>query len=438
MFVIYNILISAFFLLLLPLSLLFIFLKTELVVKEFTGRLGIYPEKFNNYIDYLKKEEIELIWLHAASVGELMMAKCIIEKLVEQYPNIGYIVSTNSSSGMKMAEQLFGQEKTILIPMDLPWITKSLVNKIKPKVTILVEFEAWPNFINYLSKIGSKIVLINGSMDKKIFKYYKIFPGLLKATLNRLDLICMQSEKEKEKIKALGVTHSKIKITGNMKFNNYAKIIDKEEIKGLKDQLKIPYNANIFIAGSTHAGEEEVIFGIYQDINKEISDLVLIIAPRNIERTNKIKRLGEKYKLKMIERSKIDLECTQSIGDQVIILDTIGELADLYAIATIVFVGGSLVNKGGHNILEPVIYGKPVLFGPYIQDFKESADILLENKIGIMVKNENELKNNVLFFLRNGNYRRIITEKARDLFKKEKEASKKNIDILNNILENMI
>ena len=435
MLALYNLLLSLLFLLLLPFALCYLLFKPKLwgEVKE---RIGLFPQRVNNYLKGLKQEKKDLIWVHAASVGELMMAKTIIGELVNKYSNIGYLVSTNSSSGMKMAAQLFGSEKHILIPLDLPWIMKLLVSRIKPKVTILVEFEAWPNFIDNLSRIGSKIVLVNASMNKKIIKSYNYFPGLLTTTLNKLDFLGMQSEEEAEKVKALGVERSKIKITGNMKFDNYFKAKDKMGASELKDRLQIPRNAPILIAGSTHSGEEEMLFRIYPEIKKEIKDLLLIIAPRHLERTEEVKLLGESYNLKMVECTKFDTPGFRwSFADGIIILDTMGELADLYTIASVVFVGGSLVDNGGHNLFEPVIYGKPVLFGPYIQDFKETAELLLENQIGIMVKNEEELKNKILLLLQDENRRREIRGKAEELLAIEKGAVKRSIKIIQELLK---
>ena len=435
MLVLYNLLLSLLFLLLLPFALCYLLFKPKLwgEVKE---RIGLFPQRVNNYLKGLKQEKKDLIWVHAASVGELMMAKTIIGESVNKYSNIGYLVSTNSSSGMKMAAQLFGSEKHILIPLDLPWIMKLLVSRIKPKVTILVEFEAWPNFIDNLSRIGSKIVLVNASMNKKIIKSYNYFPGLLTTTLNKLDFLGMQSEEEAEKVKALGVEQSKIIITGNMKFDNYFKAKDKMGASELKDRLQIPRNAPILIAGSTHSGEEEMLFRIYPEIKKEIKDLLLIIAPRHLERTEEVKLLGESYNFKMVERTKFDTPGFRwSFADGIIILDTIGELADLYTIATIAFVGGSLVNIGCHNILEPVIHCKPVLFGPFIQNVTEFAELLIENQIGTMVNNEDELKNKILLLLQDENRRREIRGKAEELLAIEKGAVKRSIKIIQELLK---
>lgn len=435
MFVLYNILISALFLLFLPLSLLYLFSKTEFVVKEYLERLGIYPKCFKDYIKLVKKEKKDLVWIHAASLGEIKMATAIMNGLREKQINLNYIVSTNSSAGRQMAERLFGPEKTILIPVDLPWIIKYLVETIKPKLSIFVEFEAHPNFIHFLSKVGSKLVLINGSMDNKIINDYDYFPGLLARTLRKFDFLGMKTDEEVEKVKNMGIEPEKIEVTGNIKMDYSLKTTDEDKINRIKQRLKIPHNAEVIVVGSTHSGEEGLFFKIYREIRSEVENAVLILAPRHIERTKRIKRLGERYGLKLVERTKIDSLDRWLEEDEIIILDTMGELADLYSVATIVFVGGSLVDKGGHNLFEPVVYGKPVLFGPYIQDFEESAQLIQEKRIGIMVKDEEELKTQIISLLKDKTEQRAIYERARKLLMEDKGLMGRYINIVEQLLE---
>lgn len=431
MLIVYNVVIIILFLLLLPLVLGFIIVRPSLV-REGSERLGIFSKQCREYINLLRKEQKDVIWVNAASVGELMMARTMIGEIGQTAINSGFIVSTNSRSGIKMAQELFGPEKSFLLPLDLPWITKKLAKKIKPKITIFVEFESWPNLIHSLSQAGNRLVLVNGSMTNKILKYYTYFPGLLEKTLNKLDFLCMQSMEGVEKVKSCGVKETKIRLTGNMKIDSFVKIVDEQEKHRLRKGLHLPDDADILIAGSTHSGEEEIFIRIFPELKEEFKNLVLIIAPRHIERTNEIKRLGEMNNLAMIESTKIGN--TQGNEEHVIILDTIGELAKLYSLGTVVFIGGSLVNTGGHNLYEPVIYGKPVIFGPYIQDFKQSADLLVEKEIGFLVNNEDELKNKIIFLLQDPNHRRLIKEKADELLEDEGGAMKKTMDIIYSLL----
>jgi len=286
----------------------------------------------------------------------------------------------------------------------------------------------WPNIIHDLAKVGSKVVLINGAMDNKILKYYRLFPGLLTSTLNKLDLLGMKNETEKKNVQNLGVMPSRIRVTGDLKYDGSAKKMPEDERKALRDSLNLPENAIVLVAGSTHPGEEEIIFKVYNDLRDEFKDLVLIIAPRHIERAGEVKRLSASFNLNTIERTRITTKDVKGTTDyEVIILDTIGELADLYGVSTLAFVGGSLTKTGGHNFLEPVFFGKPVLFGPYVQDFQEIAEALIINNIGMMVRDEEDLKNKIRLLLRDEALRQEIKGKAQQLIEKEKGALERSV-----------
>lgn len=434
MLFLYNFLLSVLFLLLLPLALVILLLKPTLT-DELLERLGKASPGFASYLRELKKENKVIIWINAASVGELMMSQPIIRELIDKNDNYGYIISTNSHSGAQVAKQLFGEEKVCLLPIDLPWIARRMAQKVQPKLTILVEFEIGPNLLRHLAKAGSKIILVNAAMDNKTVKLYSKVPGLLRDTLNRLDFIGVKSQEERERIIALGVTPANIKATGNMKYDCRSKPLEGEERIALKKKLHIPEHKQVLIAGSTHPGEEEIIYRVYAGLQKELKDLVLIVAPRQIERTAELKQLAVNCDLTAIERTRsASPDYNPSAGFSVIILDTIGELADLYSIATVVFVGGSLVDQGGHNLLEPVIYHKPVLFGPYIQDFREIAEHLTTAKIGIMVRDEEELLHKIRSLLQDKNGLEAIAQRARAFLEVMGGATQRNLKVIEEFL----
>lgn len=435
MLTLYSLVVLVLFLSLLPLALLISLVKSDLF-RELMERLGLYSREITEYLQTLKKEKKEIIWVNAASVGEITMVQPLLKELGERYPNSGYLIVVNSYSGEQMANKLFGAEKVILQPLDLPGITRWVARKVKPKLTIVAEFEMWPNIIRELSKVGSKVVLINGAMDNKILKYYRLFPGLLTSTLNKLDLLGMKNEAEQKMLEALGVMPSKIRVTGDLKYDGPSEKRLEGERKALRDSLNLPEKAIVFVAGSTHPGEEEIIFRVYSELREEFRDLVLIIAPRHIERAGEVKRSCVGFNLKTIERTRItrkDVKATT--GYEVIILDTIGELAAIYGVATLTFVGGSLVKKGGHNLLEPVLFGKPVLFGPYVQDFQGIAETLMINDIGMMVRDEEDLKNKIRSLLRSEARRREIREKAQELLEKEKGALERNVIMIEELIK---
>jgi 3-deoxy-D-manno-octulosonic-acid transferase len=434
MFMLYNLVVHVLVLCLLPLALLISLLKPN-ISREIMERLGLYSKEFADYLHALKQAKKDIIWLNAASVGEIIMVQPLIKELGERYPNSGYIVVTNSCSGQQMANKLFGAEKVILQPLDLPGIARRVARKVKPKLTIVVEFEMWPNIIQALSKVGSKVVLINGAMDNKILKYYRLFPGLLKATLNKLDFLGMKNETEKKIVDSLGVKPSKIRVTGDLKYDGSFKVMCKDDKKAIKDSLDIPENAIVLVAGSTHPGEEEIIFKVYIELKEEFKDLVLIIAPRQIERVAEIRQLGEGYSLKPVERTRLAAKDFKgTLGYEVVILDTIGELVDLYSISTIAFVGGSFAKIGGHNLLEPVFYGKPVLFGPNIFKVQKTAEWLIDQNVGILVENEDELKEELFSLLQDQKRRQTIGQKATALIQAREGATNNNLKVIREFL----
>ena len=436
MIFLYNLSLLVLFLLLIPLALVILILKPNLV-RKLLERLGKVPPAFASYLQELKKENKAVIWINAASVGELMMSQPIIRELTSRDASLGYIISTNSSSGLKMGKQLFGEEKVFLLPIDLPWIAKRMAQKIGPKLTILVEFEMGPNLIRQLVKTGSRIVLINATMENNTAKMYSKIPSLFKDTLNQLDFIGVQNQEEKERMLALGVKPTNIKVTGNMKYDNRSKRVEGVEQLALKKRLQIPEHKQVLIAGSTQPGEKENIFRVYTELKKELADLVLIVAPRQIERTAELKQLAEMYGFTAIERTKIvGHEDCPTTGHNVIILDTIGELADLYSIATVVFVGGTFAKIGGHNLLEPVFYGKPVLFGPVIYKVRKMADYLQQNGIGIMVRNEDELRKTLLSLLQDEERLQTIAHRAKDFLEVMGGATQRNMQVIGGFLAN--
>lgn len=436
MLTLYSFVVLVLFLCLLPFALLVSFVKPN-IFRELMERLGFYSKSFTEYLQALKRQKKAIIWVNAASVGEITMVQPLIKELDARLPNSGYLVVVNSRSGEQMANKLFGAEKVILQPLDLPGVTRMVARKIRPQLTIAAEFEMWPNIIRELSKVGSKMVLLNGAMDNKILQYYRFFPGLLTSTLNRLELLGMKNEAEKKMVQALGVMPKKVRVTGDLKYDGGLKNLPEAERKALSGSLQLPDDAFVFVAGSTHPGEEEIIFQVYRELKAEFPKLVLIIAPRHIERSGEVKQSAVRFNLKTIERTRITEKAPSegTNGYEVLILDTIGELADLYSVSTLAFVGGSLVKKGGHNLLEPVLFGKPVLFGPYIQDFQRIAETLLRNNIGIMVQDREDLKQKTRLLLRDEARRRAISAQAQELLEKEKGALTRSLNMIEELMK---
>lgn len=391
-------------------------------------RLGfLQPELKKNLLNSKNKGK-KIIWFHAGSVGEVVIARELINELNKTSNNYSYIVSTSGRSGREMASRFF-KDKTFLLPFDIPWIIKRIVKKIKPALVVIVEPDLWPNFIRY-SSLYSNIILVNAWFNNGKIEQFKYLPGFFTAMLSYFDLISLQDKKYQGILKDVGFSSEKVKVTGNIKFD-VGERSTRVNPEIIRKEYKIGDDKEIIIAGSTHSGEEEILLEIFSSLARDNEQLLLIIAPRHIERSTEIFELVQKKGYKVALRSELDSLKVEEVEPDIIILDTLGELLDLYSIATMVFVGGSLIQAGGHNLFEPLIYGKPVLFGPYISDVKEMAEIILDYGIGYMVENSEELLKRMVIILRDKRLQDRIKDLSMKLMEDQQGIIKKNIDFIN-------
>ena len=305
-------------------------------------------------------------------------------------------------------------EVVIYFPFDISSITEKAVSKINPRLFITVDTEIWPNMIRTLSKRNIPMALINGRISDRSFNGYLFLKPILKGTFERVDLFCMQTEVDYNRVEALGARPESAFKVGNIKFDSALKL--EKDIDKIKDKYKgsVDFDKykNIFIAGSTHHGEEEMAARVFLKLKGDFKDLVLFIAPRHVDRCTEIKNIFEKdFKLK----TKLFSELKNTDNFDVLIIDKIGVLKDMYAFSTIAFVGGSLVKHGGHNILEPAFYGKPIIFGRHVFNFRDITELFLKNSASIVVDDENNLYLASLRLLNMEKERLALGRRARSL-----------------------
>ncbi len=421
---IYNVIIHFCFVLLIPFYLIKILFQSKYrhTAKE---RTGLFSQDLSAY-------NSDFIWFHAASVGEVHIAKCLINELDKSGVAYKYIISTSTHSGRKIAREQINHASIFLLPFDLPWIISPLLKKIKPVLSIVVEPDLWPNFIKYARKYSKGVVMVNTWIGQKSIGQYRFIPGLLSEILKNIDVITLTSEEDLKNIKRFS-SLDRCKVTGNIKFDQAKLDLKYEEVQLLIKQFNISKDNYVIIAGSTHSNEEEILINTYIKLRKEINELIMIIAPRDIERTDEIRDICKKYNLEVITRTNlIDFDTKSSAN--IIILDTLGELNKIYSIADIAFVGGTLIDKGGHNLLEPLAFGVPVLFGPYHYNFNSIAKLLIETKTGFEIKTEKELVKIIQNFYFNPEYFKTIKENANNIFNENSGATKKNIEIIKDFL----
>ena len=424
-YIIYNIIYTIIFILLFPLYLIYNLGKAK-YRKTFKQRLGIHDSQF-----YCRLKDKKVIWLHAASVGEMFLAKEIYKRLKNE--NYNFLISTTTHSGLKVAEESFDSKgvQVSLLPIDIFWMMGNFAKKINPGYTILVETNLWPNFIYHLNKYSKKVIMVNSYFDKNDLYDHFILPGLIKEVMAKIDYITLQSANDSERISSY-ISREKLEVTGNMKIDVLASEQQEQKPNNLRRELKIKDKQPVFIAGSTHKGEEELILNAYQKLINYFPDLILIIAPRHIERVDELINIC--HKSGFSAHRKTNLVNLQGRKNNIIILDTLGELRYFYSAADISFVGGTLIKKGGHNLLEPVINRSPVLFGPYHKNFRQIADLIVDYEAGYEVAGALELEEKVKELLSNHQKIKEIQKGAVKLINDHSGALEKNIQVLKECL----
>lgn len=365
-----------------------------------------------------------------------MAVRSLIAELRKIFPDKRFVLSTVTATGNKIVQSIAKEGDFITyLPLDFSFIVKKVMDKINPSLFIIAETEIWPNLISYLYKKNIPIVTVNGRISDASFKGYSSIRFLLKPVLNKISLFCVQGNRDAERLKSLGVTQGKVRITGNMKFDNVDYNYQIKDSQNLKLKLGMSAQEKLLVAGSTHPGEEEIILSIYKDLIAELQGLKLLIAPRHPERSKEVASLVSSFGFRSVLISTLVSNCSTCIPKPVFILDTIGELIHFYNISEIVFVGGSLVKKGGHNILEPASLAKPVIFGPYMFNFKDIAELFISNKAAVLVNNPQELREQIRELFKNASYYEELGRKAKDLIQKNIGSTRRSIELIKTIIE---
>ncbi|TSA11169.1 MAG: 3-deoxy-D-manno-octulosonic acid transferase [Deltaproteobacteria bacterium] len=386
MFTLYNVLQLTFIFIFLP----FILLKIAFTPKyrqRILNRLGLHLPSMDVVDDSGPR-----IWIHALSVGEVMSSIALVREMRRRFPDWVIIYSTSTATGAGIARQKLGDMVDYLItyPLDLFWSVRQVVKSVRPDLFVLIETDLWPNMLGALSRRGIPIILLNGRISDASFNNYKRLGLFFRPLFSLIDCFAMQSLEDKEKMVRLGISPQKIYRIGNLKFDQEGVQIGEKETGELRHILHIPAESKVFIAGSTHAGEEKIILSAYGKLILTYPDLFLLLAPRDPGRADEVKRLVQSAGFDTYKRTELPA-LPESNKAQVVVLDTLGELSKLYALATVAFVGGSLAPERGHNVLEVAAHARPALFGPHIEDFKEAATALIKRGGGYMVNNEDEL-----------------------------------------------
>lgn len=362
-----------------------------------------------------------VIMFHGVSVGEAVALENLVKTARKEFPQAKIVMTTGTYTGQEIAKKKLGDTADLItyFPADFPCVINAFLNKVNPKIVCIAETEIWPNFAMECKKRGIKLYIINGRISDSTFKSYNLLKFVFKYFLSFYTGIFTQSEDDNNKFLSLGANADKTKVMNNLKFD----IQKPESVNFDKGQHRV------LLAGSTHSGEDEIVFSVYKRLKEKHTDLKLILAPRHLTRVEEVKLLAEKYCFKYSQRSqgKSDLkDC------DVMILDTLGELGKMYEHSDISFIGGSFNKTGGHNPLESIVFEKPVISGHSIHNFKDIYSIIKRAEAGFVVNNENEFFEVADKMLSDDVFYSDTVDKCKKVFQEQQGA----LDFVINILHN--
>ncbi len=387
----------------------------------------------------LRDLDSPILWIHAVSLGEVTAVIPLVQELHHRYPHWSLVVSTVTETGREAVEQrLTGVAQHCYCPLDFPWAVNAYVSCLQPIALLIVETELWPNLLKAVARRHIPAILVNGRLSSGSFSRYQYIRGFMSQVLSNVSLSLMQSERDAQRIIELGADNATVHSSGNMKFDH----VDNESITNTtsvsRSVLGLSANEKLFVAGSTHSEEEDQLLRCYKRVCETVPSLILLLAPRHIERASQVEAKVLSYGLSCIRRSRMPLKSNpEQNGSEprVIILDTRGELSSLYSLGWIAFVGGTLTPVGGHNLLEPARWGVPVFFGPFTDHCAEVAQLLREAGGGIEVHNEQELFDQITQALRHASWIQGVGLAAREVLLAHRGVVTKNIEYIRSVLE---
>lgn len=384
-----------------------------------------------------KHPEKKCIWLHAVSVGEVNATKTLVQQLQSRFADFEIVISTTTDTGFARAKSLFGDRLQVFyFPLDFSFIVHRAFRNLRPAACLLMELEVWPNFVQIAHQLNIPVIVVNGRISERSFAKYKLIRPLAKHIFQKLTLVLAQTNEYARRFIGVGAPSEKVIVTGSLKYDT-AQVTDKVEgTDNLAAQLGIT-DEKLLVAGATGNGEEKILLDVYKNLKQkeQFKDLLLVIVPRKPERFDEVAQLIEQNGFELLRYSKLKAATTKlAIGNRkskinvVILGDTMGDLRKFYSLATIIFVGRSLVPMGGSDMAEAAALGKCTIFGPHAFNFKQTVDDLLAENGAIMVKDADELLQTIERCLSVPDFAAKIAHAGQKIIQKNQGATKKTIE----------
>lgn len=419
MFTLYDILYFLGFVLYLP-----VLLVRGKLHGGFKQRFAIFGEELR--YQFSQKPNI---WFHAVSVGEVLAILGLVESIRVAHPNHQIVISTVTPTGYNLARKRFKKEDLIIFaPLDLGWVVRRFVKAIRPDIFIIAETEIWPNLLTALAKVDTPLVMVNGRISDRSFYQYRKFRFLFHDVLKVFRAFCMQSVRDADRIIALGALPKNVSVLGSMKFDDVS-LSEKLTLA----RLGFDNDSLVWVSGSTHPGEEKIVLDVFKKLKAKFPSLVLVIAPRHIERAKEVLALVRESGLEGASFSTINPQNNNS--DAVVVVDTIGHLKAFYGLATVVFVGKSLTGQGGQNIIEPAFFGKPIVIGPNMQNFEDIVEIFTQERAIVQIQEAGQLEGALNKLLSSKDLRDSLGQRALLAINKNQGATKNTQRIISKILD---
>jgi 3-deoxy-D-manno-octulosonic-acid transferase len=392
-------------------------------------RMGYLPVSFNLDGD-------QSIWIHAVSVGEALTARALVTDLKARYPGLKIFLSTTTLTGQQVARtRLPDVDAVFFFPFDWPPFVRRTLRLVRPRLFIMMETEIWPNLLRACRRRGVKTMLVNGRISSRSYPRYRLARPFFRRVLANVDRFCMQSEESARRIIDIGADPARVTVTGSLKFDSLESPAAVAAGRGAGRVLRyfrLPASRLVFMAASTVKGEEDAVLAAYAAVRRAHPTALLVLAPRKPERFGDADALARAEGLRVVRRTELAVDAEPRAD--VVILDTIGELAHLFQVATVVFVGGSLVDHGGHNILEPAVHGKPIVFGPHMQNFAEIAAAFLREQAAVQAHDAGALAATVVRLMGDPVERARLGAAARALVEANRGAKPRTLDAVAAVL----
>jgi 3-deoxy-D-manno-octulosonic-acid transferase len=391
------------------------------------ARLGRVPD------DLRGASDTRLIWLHAVSVGEVLAVSRLVSELDRALPSHRILISTTTRTGQDLARQRFGADRVFYAPLDLPWAMRAYLDALRPEMLILAETEFWPNLLAGCFRREIPVAVVNARISDRSWPRYRRLRWLWRGFLSRLSVVLAQSELDAERLRALGCSRERVSVAGNLKFDVRAA----HEVEATRLLRRLAPNADILVAGSTLEGEESAVIGAHRSVLPQYPSLITVLAPRHPERFDYVAALLDASGVTWVRRSawrgREDSALAMLKPGQIVLLDTIGELASVYSLASVAFVGGSLVPAGGHNPLEPAQFGVPIVMGPHYANFRSITEDLRAHD-AVRITHKENLWPVLDELLGDSEEARAMGDRARRVFEQQSGATARCVEAIGTLL----